>query len=222
MTTNESSRRAKELLSRAAIVPVVTIERVSDAVPLARALVKGGLRAIEITLRTEIAFDAARAIIADVPDAVVGIGTVLTARDLEEVHDIGADFAVSPGQSDELLRTAAADNLAYVPGVQTASDLMACVANGFDTVKFFPAASAGGLATINALSGPFPSVCFCPTGGIREIDVPEWLAHPKIIALGGSWIASTTDINAKDWKEIEKRASRAATLKETAKRNFVL
>jgi 2-dehydro-3-deoxyphosphogluconate aldolase/(4S)-4-hydroxy-2-oxoglutarate aldolase len=217
MTTNESSRRAKELLARAAIVPVITIQRVADAVPLARALVKGGLRAIEITLRTEIAFDAARAIIADVPNAIVGIGTVMTARDLEKVHKIGADFAVSPGQSDELLRTAASDNLAYVPGVQTASDLTACVTNGFDTVKFFPAASAGGLATINALSGPFPSVCFCPTGGIRETDVPEWLAHPKIIALGGSWIAPTADVNAKDWNEIEKRANRAAILRASGK-----
>jgi 2-dehydro-3-deoxyphosphogluconate aldolase/(4S)-4-hydroxy-2-oxoglutarate aldolase len=220
--TNESSRRAKELLSRAMIVPVVTIERIADAVPLARALVKGGLRAIEITLRTEIAFDAARAIIADVPDAIVGIGTVLTSHDLEKVHKIGASFAVSPGQSDELLQTAASDNLAYVPGIQTASDLMACVVNGFDTVKFFPAASAGGLATINALSGPFPSVCFCPTGGIRETDVPDWLAHPKIIALGGSWIAPAAGVNAEAWDEIEKRANRAATLRTSGKQKFAL
>jgi 2-dehydro-3-deoxyphosphogluconate aldolase/(4S)-4-hydroxy-2-oxoglutarate aldolase len=222
MPTNKSSQRAKELLARAAIVPVVTINRVADAVPLARALVKGGLSAIEITLRTEIAFDAARTIIADVPDAIVGIGTVLTTHDLEQARKIGAHFAVSPGQSGELLQAAASDNLPYVPGIQTVSDLMACVVNGFDTVKFFPAASAGGLATINALSGPFPSVCFCPTGGIRETDVPEWLAHPKIIALGGSWIAPTADVNDKDWNEIEKRANRAATLKETAERNFDL
>jgi 2-dehydro-3-deoxyphosphogluconate aldolase/(4S)-4-hydroxy-2-oxoglutarate aldolase len=212
MNPNDPSRRAKEILSAAIIVPVVTIENVADAVPLARALVRGGLRVIEVTLRTRMAFDAARAIIADVPDVIIGIGTVLTAKDIEQANKIGADFAVSPGQSTELLRASASIGLPFVPGIQTSSDLITCVTHGFDTVKFFPAAQAGGLPVLNALVGPFPSVSFCPTGGIREADARAWLDHPNVVAIGGSWIAPATDIKAKCWHQIEARAAQAAAL----------
>ncbi|MDO9412581.1 MAG: bifunctional 4-hydroxy-2-oxoglutarate aldolase/2-dehydro-3-deoxy-phosphogluconate aldolase [Pseudolabrys sp.] len=210
MSANASSMRARELLVAAPVIPVITIDRASDAVPLARALVQGGLRVIEITLRTDAAMDAAKAIIADVPDAVVGLGTVLTPDDLERAQKIGAAFAISPGYSDGLLRAAAAGDFAYVPGIQTASDLIACVTAGFDVVKFFPAVSAGGLAALNALSGPFPSVSYCPTGGIGETNAAEWLAHPKVVAVGGSWITPASAIAKGDWQGIEMRA-RAAT-----------
>ena len=213
MSANHSSALARNLLASAPVIPVITIDRASDAVPLARALVKGGLRVIEITLRTDAAIEAAAAIIAEVPDAIVGIGTVLSPDDLSRAGRVGAAFAISPGCSDALLRAAASGNFAYVPGIQTASDLIACVTSGFDVVKFFPAVSAGGIAAINALSGPFPSVSYCPTGGIGEANAAEWLAQPKVLAVGGSWIAPATAIAKGDWQAIESRARAASQLR---------
>src|SRR5215471_2590790 len=185
----EKRARLEKLFALAPVVPVITIEHARDAVPLARALVAGGLPVVEITLRTGAARDAARAIIAEVREAVVGIGTVLSADDLEAAAGMGAAFAISPGQSAELLAAASAGELPFVPGVQTASDLLNCVTRGFDVVKFFPAVPAGGLAALNALTGPFPQVHFCPTGGIGADNAPQWLAHPKVVAVGGSWVA---------------------------------
>lgn len=213
MSANASSTRARQLLASAPVIPVITIDRAADAVPLARALVKGGLRVIEITLRTDAAMEAASAIIAGVPDALVGLGTVLTADDLARAEKIGAAFAISPGWSDGLLKAASAGNFAYVPGIQTASDLIACVTAGFDVVKFFPAVPAGGIAALNALSGPFPSVTYCPTGGIAESSAAEWLAHPKVCSVGGSWIAPAGAIAKGDWAGIEARARAASQLR---------
>jgi 2-dehydro-3-deoxyphosphogluconate aldolase/(4S)-4-hydroxy-2-oxoglutarate aldolase len=211
---SENARvRLKELFALAPVVPVITIEDVLAAVPLARALVAGGLPVIEITLRTAAAAQAARAIIADVPEAVVGIGTVLTAKDLEQAAKLGAAFAISPGQSADLLDAAAGGDLPFAPGIQTASDLIACLSRGFDLVKFFPAVPAGGLSALNALAGPFPSVRYCPTGGISEANVAQWLAHPKIVTVGGSWIAPSADIKAGAWSAIETRARAAAALR---------
>ena len=214
MNVNTSSEGARALLALAPVIPVITIDRAADAVPLAQALVRGGLRAIEITLRTDAAVDAAKAIIAEVPDAIVGLGTVLTPNDLERAADIGAAFAISPGCSPELLRAAAASDLPYAPGIQTASELMACISSGFDVVKFFPAVPAGGLAALNALAGPFPSVSYCPTGGIGEANAGEWLAHPKVIAIGGSWIAPPAAIKDGAWDAIEARARAASELRQ--------
>jgi 2-dehydro-3-deoxyphosphogluconate aldolase/(4S)-4-hydroxy-2-oxoglutarate aldolase len=196
-------------------VPVITIEDASAAMPLARALVAGGLPVVEITLRTEAALEAARAIIAEVKEAVVGIGTVLTSDDLQRAEGLGAAFAISPGLSIELLHAAASGNLPFVPGVQTASDLIACVTRGYDLVKFFPAVPAGGLAALSALGGPFPNVRFCPTGGIGEADAAQWLAHPKVVAVGGSWVAPASDIKAGAWSKIEARARAAAAFKRS-------
>ena len=212
---NNSSKLAKELLVLAPVIPVITIDKAADAVPLARALVRGGLRAIEITLRTDAAVDAAKAIIADVPEAIVGVGTVLTPADLDRATDIGAAFAISPGCSPDLLRAAAAGDLPYAPGIQTASELMACINAGFDVVKFFPAVPAGGLAALNALAGPFPSVTYCPTGGIGEANAAEWLAHPRVIAVGGSWIAPPAAIRDGAWNAIESRARAASRLRHS-------
>lgn len=210
---NETNRaRLLELFALAPVVPVITIEEAKAAVPLARALVAGGLRVIEITLRTPAAVEAARAIIAEVPEALVGIGTVLTARDLAQAAALGAAFAISPGQSAELLDAAAASELPFAPGIQTPSDLIACVTRGFDLVKFFPAVPAGGLPALSALAGPFPQVRYCPTGGISEANVAQWLAHPKVLAVGGSWVAPSSDIKAGAWAAIESRARAAAGL----------
>jgi 2-dehydro-3-deoxyphosphogluconate aldolase / (4S)-4-hydroxy-2-oxoglutarate aldolase len=202
----------KELFALAPVIPVITIEEAKAAVPLARALVAGGLRVIEITLRTAAAVEAARAIIAEVPEALVGIGTVLTARDLEQAAALRAAFAISPGQSAELLEAAASGDLPFAPGIQTPSDLIACVTRGFDLVKFFPAVPAGGLPALSALAGPFPQVRYCPTGGISEANVAQWLAHPKVLAVGGSWVAPPSDIKVGNWPAIESRARAAAGL----------
>jgi 2-dehydro-3-deoxyphosphogluconate aldolase/(4S)-4-hydroxy-2-oxoglutarate aldolase len=213
MTSGHPHARLKELLALAPVIPVITIDDVSHAVPLARALAAGGLRAVEITLRTKVAAAAARAIVAEVPEAIVGIGTVLTPADLALAAEVGAAFAISPGMSRDLLQAAAAGNLPFVPGIQTASDLLACVTHGFELVKFFPAVPAGGLAMIDALAGPFPTVRFCPTGGIGEANVAQWLAHPKVVAVGGSWIAPAADIRAGAWPAIKARARQAASLR---------
>jgi 2-dehydro-3-deoxyphosphogluconate aldolase / (4S)-4-hydroxy-2-oxoglutarate aldolase len=217
MSPERSRARLDALFALAPVVPVITIEDASAAVPLARALVAGGLPVVEITLRTHAAVEAARAIIAEVKEAVVGIGTVLTPDDLQRAEGLGAAFAISPGLSIELLQAAASGNLPFVPGIQTASDLIACVTRGYDLVKFFPAVPAGGLATLSALGGPFPNVRFCPTGGIGEADAAQWLAHPKVVAVGGSWVAPATDIKAGAWSQIEARARAAAALMRSGK-----
>jgi 2-dehydro-3-deoxyphosphogluconate aldolase / (4S)-4-hydroxy-2-oxoglutarate aldolase len=214
MSNPKVHARLMELFAQAPVIPVITIEDSVHAAPLARALVAGGLPVIEITLRTDAAVEAARAIIAEVPEAVVGIGTVLTPADLERAAKLGAAFAISPGMSHDLLDAAASGDLPFAPGIQTASDLIACVTRGYDLVKFFPAVPAGGLATLNALSGPFPSVRYCPTGGIGEANVAQWLAHPKVVSVGGSWIAPAADIKAGAWAAIEQRARAAAGLRQ--------
>jgi len=208
------SDRLNELLRLAPVIPVITIERVEDAVPLARALVSGGLRLLEITLRTAAGRDAAAAIVAEVPEAVVGIGTVLTPQDLARSRDLGARFALSPGATPELLDAAAASDLPFMPGVATASELMAALARGFDIVKFFPAVPAGGVAALKALGGPFPQVRFCPTGGVSEDNAAEWLALPNVVMVGGSWLTPASEIRGGAWDRITERARRSANLRQ--------
>jgi 2-dehydro-3-deoxyphosphogluconate aldolase/(4S)-4-hydroxy-2-oxoglutarate aldolase len=190
------------LLGSARVIPVLTIERVADAVPLARALVAGGVRVLEMTLRTAAGIDAARAIIAEVPDAIVGIGTVLNARDLARSASVGARFAVSPGATPELLDAAAASELPFMPGIATASELMQALARGFDLVKFFPAEQSGGMPALRALAGPFPQARFCPTGGISESNAATWLAEPNVLVVGGSWLCPVADIRSGNWAGI--------------------
>lgn len=203
-------RAALDRLIRAdKLIPVITIEREADAVPLARALVAGGLRLLEITLRTPVAAAAAERIIAEVPDAVVGIGTVLTPEDLARAAHMGAQYALSPGATPELLTAAAASPLPFIPGIATPSELMQALAHGFDTVKFFPAVPAGGIATLKALAAPFPQARFCPTGGIDEENAGTWLAQPSVVALGGSWMTPASDVRAGNWDAITARAKRA-------------
>ncbi|WP_316203218.1 MULTISPECIES: bifunctional 4-hydroxy-2-oxoglutarate aldolase/2-dehydro-3-deoxy-phosphogluconate aldolase [unclassified Bradyrhizobium] len=212
---NNLDKRTKldAVFALAPVIPVITIEDAAHAVPLARALVSGGLRVIEITLRTQAGLDAARAIIDEVPDAVVGIGTVLTPADYERAARLGAAFAISPGLSIGLLDAANAGEMPFAPGIQTASDLIACVTRGYELVKFFPAVPAGGLAALDALAGPFPNVRFCPTGGINAGNAAQWLAHKKVVAIGGSWVAPAADIRAGAWAAIEQRAREATKLR---------
>lgn len=202
-------RHLEEILRTAPVIPVITIEHARDAVPLARALVAGGLKALEITLRTPAASAAAAAIVREVPEALVGIGTVLSQHDLITARTLKARFALSPGATPDLLDAAAQGTLPFVPGVQTASELMAALARGFDVVKFFPAAQAGGIAAVRALAGPFPQVRFCPTGGVGEENFTEWLSQSNVVAVGGSWLAPAADIKAGNWDVITERARRA-------------
>ncbi len=190
------------LFKSARVIPVIAIERLDDAVPLARALVAGGVRVLEVTLRTEVAIEAARAIIADVPEAVVGIGTILNAADLARAEALGAKFGISPGATPDLLAAAAARALPFAPGIATASELMQALDYGFSLVKFFPAESAGGIKALRALAGPFPEVRFCPTGGIGEANAAAWLGEPNVVAVGGSWLCPAADIRSANWAGI--------------------
>jgi 2-dehydro-3-deoxyphosphogluconate aldolase/(4S)-4-hydroxy-2-oxoglutarate aldolase len=212
MTATSSHRdQLAALLKLGRIIPVITINRVEDAVPLAHALVEGGVRLLEITLRTAAGLAGAQAIIREVPDAVVGIGTVLTPDDLKRSIDIGARFALSPGATGALLDAAAAAPIPFLPGIATASELMEAMARGFDTAKFFPATTAGGLTGLKALAGPFPNARFCPTGGITESNAAEWLAQPNVVAVGGSWLTPPTEIAEGQWDAIRARAARTHT-----------
>ena len=205
-----SKDRLTDLIRMAPVIPVITIDRVEDAVPLAHALVSGGLRLLEITLRTPVGHAAAAAIIAEVPEAIVGTGTVLTPQDLTRSRELGARFALSPGVTPELLDAAAKIDLPFIPGIATASELMMALARGFDTVKFFPAVPAGGIAALKALAGPFPQARFCPTGGISEDKAAEWLALPNVVVVGGSWLTPVAEIHAGAWNRITERARRAS------------
>src|SRR5258708_28624783 len=173
MTAKQETLAA--LFRSATVIPVLTIERLEHAVPLARALVAGGVRMLEVTLRTPVAIDAAKAMILEVPEAIVGIGTILSPDDLKRTEALGAKFGISPGATPELLKAAAASPLPFAPGIATASELMQALAHGFDLVKFFPAEQSGGIKALRALAGPFPNILICPTGGIGEANAKGWL-----------------------------------------------
>lgn len=206
MTPNEQLAR---ILAANPVIPVITIAKVADAVPLARALVAGGITALEVTLRTPAAPDAIERIVKEVPEAIVGVGTIRSAGDVAQAQRLGAKFLVSPGTTSGIYRAVAQAKLPLLPGIATASELMAAMDAGFETVKFFPAVPAGGLAAIKALAGPFPHARFCPTGGISEANFTEWLAVPEIVAVGGSWLAPANAIKAGHWSEITAIARRA-------------
>jgi 2-dehydro-3-deoxyphosphogluconate aldolase/(4S)-4-hydroxy-2-oxoglutarate aldolase len=206
------------LFKQATVIPVLTIERLEDAVPLARALVAGGVRVLEVTLRTPAAIEAAKAIMSHVPDAIVGIGTILNGDDLARAEDIGAQFGISPGATPELLKAAAESGLPFAPGIATASELMQALAHGFGLVKFFPAEQSGGIKALRALAGPFPDMRFCPTGGIGEANAAAWLAEPNVVAVGGSWLCPAADIGSGNWSGITAMCQRAMkSLKPTSR-----
>jgi 2-dehydro-3-deoxyphosphogluconate aldolase/(4S)-4-hydroxy-2-oxoglutarate aldolase len=197
-----------DLLSRAPILPVVTLEDAAAAVPLARALMRGGLCVIEITLRTPAALEAIARVAGEVEGVVVGAGTVLSARDCAAAARAGAAFAVSPGFSTRLSAEAA---LPLLPGVATASEAMAALEAGHDLLKLFPAEAVGGLRLLRALAAPLPQVRFCPTGGITAALAPAYLALPNVVCVGGSWLTPPAEVAARDWLGIERLAREAAS-----------
>ena len=197
-------------LSRCPVVPVLTIEQVEDAVPLARALAAGGLKVLEVTLRTPAALEAITRIAAEVPEAILAAGTVLTSDDLERSAKAGARFAFSPGLADFMLEPHA---IPILPGVATASEIMKGLQAGLDTFKFFPAVPAGGVGALKGFSGPFAGVAFCPTGGIGAANARDFLALPNVLCVGGSWVAPGEAVAAGDWGKIEGLAREAAGLR---------
>ncbi|MEU7277500.1 bifunctional 4-hydroxy-2-oxoglutarate aldolase/2-dehydro-3-deoxy-phosphogluconate aldolase [Streptomyces sp. NPDC045431] len=203
-----------DLAAAATVVPVVVLDDAADAVPLARALVAGGLTAIEVTLRTPAALDAIRAIADGVPDAVVGAGTVLSARGVADAVAAGARFLVSPGWTDGLLGAMEASGVPYLPGVSTASEVVALLERGVGAMKFFPAEAAGGTAYLRSLAGPLPGARFCPTGGISAASAPAYLALPNVACVGGSWMLPPDALAARDWPRVESLAREASSLRD--------
>jgi 2-dehydro-3-deoxyphosphogluconate aldolase/(4S)-4-hydroxy-2-oxoglutarate aldolase len=201
------------VLTAAPVVPVLTIDDPKAAVPLARALVKGGLPAIEITLRTSAALDAVRAVAAEVEGAFAGVGTVLDSAQLIQAEAAGATFAVSPGASPGLLDAAADSPVPLLPGAATVSEAMVLMERGYEILKFFPAAPAGGVAYLTALAAPLPGARFCPTGGVSLQNAPDYLKLDNVICVGGSWIAPHDAIASSDWQRIEELARQAAGLR---------
>ncbi|MGW0564392.1 bifunctional 4-hydroxy-2-oxoglutarate aldolase/2-dehydro-3-deoxy-phosphogluconate aldolase [Streptomyces sp. NPDC003016] len=201
------------VLDLAPVVPVVVLEDAADAVPLARALVAGGLPAIEVTLRTPAALDCVRAIAAEVPDAVVGAGTVISPAGVNDAVTAGARFLVSPGWTDALLDAMAASGIPFLPGVSTASEVVALLERGVSGMKFFPAEAAGGTAYLKSLGAPLPQARFCPTGGITSASAPSYLALGNVGCVGGTWMLPADALAAKDWGRVEALAREAAGLR---------
>jgi 2-dehydro-3-deoxyphosphogluconate aldolase/(4S)-4-hydroxy-2-oxoglutarate aldolase len=201
-----------ELMTTGPVIPVLTIERLQDAVPLARALVDGGLRPLEVTLRTACALEAIARIASEVPDAIVGAGTVLNAADFGRAEAAGARFVVSPGLTEPLIAAARASGLPFLPGVVTAGEVMRGLDAGLDRFKFFPAEAAGGPGALKALFGPLAQCRFCPTGGVTAASAPAWLALPNVLCVGGAWVASADAVAAGDWPAITALARTAAAL----------
>jgi 2-dehydro-3-deoxyphosphogluconate aldolase/(4S)-4-hydroxy-2-oxoglutarate aldolase len=203
----------RSVLALAPVIPVLTIERVEHAVPLARALAAGGLRVLEVTLRTAACLPAIEAMRKAVPDAVVGVGTITRAEDFASASRAGAQFGVSPGLTADLAAAAKSASFPLLPGIMTPTELIAGTAWGFDTFKLFPAQQAGGVNMLKALGGPFPSIVFCPTGGITRASAPEFLALPNVACIGGSWVAPADRVRAGDWQAIEELARDAYSLR---------
>lgn len=191
----------RELMQVAPVIPVLVIDEVAQAKPLAEALVAGGIRTLEVTLRTPVALDAIRAM-TDVPGAIVGVGTALNADDLKRAQDHGATFAVSPGFTPALGKAANDINMPLLPGVMTPADIMQAKDHGFTELKLFPASQAGGIPMLKALGGPFVDTVFCPTGGISAATAKDFLALPNVLCVGGSWVAPRKLVEAGDWDGI--------------------
>ncbi len=201
-----------DLVAFGPVIPVIVLEREADAVPMARALVQGGVRVLEVTLRTKAALACIEAIARQVPEAIVGAGTLRTADDVHAAKKAGCQFGVSPGYTSEIAQTCRAVGLPLLPGVATASEVMQANAEGFSFLKFFPATAAGGIPMLKALAGPFTDVVFCPTGGITLATAPQFLALPNVKVCGGSWLTPADAVAAKDWARITQLAKEASAL----------
>src|SRR5436853_2823309 len=203
---------ALDLMRVGPVIAVIVIDELAHAVPLARALVAGGVRVLEVTLRTRVALDAIRAIAREVDDAIVGVGTITRAEHFQDAIDAGAQFGVSPGLTNQLIDAAQASRLPMLPGVMTPSDVVAARAAGFFALKLFPAQQAGVIGMLKALSGPFPDVTFCPTGGVTGASAPTYLALPNVGCVGGSWLTPLAAVKAGEWGKITALAREASRL----------
>lgn len=212
MPVAELSIRMRAICAGAVVIPAITIERVEDAVPMARALVAGGLKVIEIMFRSAVAIEAIRAIAEKVPEATVGAGTLLRPADIAAAKQAGAKFGVSPGVTISLLEAAETARLPLLPGAVTASEAMALAERGWTMLKFFPAEASGGAQTLGALAAPLPQIGWCPTGGVRRANAPDYRRLPNVVCVGGSWPAPADAVAARDWARIEGLAREAAKL----------
>ncbi len=211
--TTRHNQLVDAVFARAPVVPVITIEHLGDALPLCRALADNGLPVLEVTLRTACALDAIALLVRELPQACVGAGTVLNARDLDAVSKAGAAFAISPGVTDTLYNAAKDCATPLIPGIATAGELMRGLEHGWQRFKFFPAESSGGVAALKGFGGPFAQVRFCPTGGIDAAKAPAYLALPNVACVGGSWMVPGDALRAGDWNRIGGLAGEAAALK---------
>lgn len=211
MIPAQQSAAARQICALAPIVPVIVVKDIAHAEPLARALVAGGLPALEVTLRTPCALDAIRAM-SEVEGGTVGAGTLLTPADVKAAKAAGAKFGVSPGLTERLVRACEDEGLPLLPGTVTASEVMQALEWGYDVLKFFPAATSGGAPAIKALGGPLPQVSFCPTGGISLANATDYLSLPNVLCAGGSWVAPDAKVQSGDWAGIETLAREAAAL----------
>ena len=202
-----------ELVAHGPVIPVIVIQRLEDAVPLARALVEGGVKVLEVTLRTPVGLAAIAAIAREVPGAIGGAGTIRSAADARAARAAGSLFGVSPGYTAEVGAACREVGLPLLPGVATASEVMAAQADGLSFLKFFPATAAGGIPMLKALAGPFPDVVFCPTGGISLKTAPDFLALPNVKVCGGSWLTPQDAVDAGDWARISQLAREASALR---------
>ncbi len=203
-----------EIMRASPVIPVIAIDKFEHAVPLARALVAGGIRVLEITLRTEHGLPAIRAIAESVPDAIVGVGTLTSPEEFVASRDAGAVFGVSPGLTAALIDAAKRSGLPLLPGVMTPSEVMAAREAGFRQLKLFPAVPAGGIGMLNGIAGPLADVSFCPTGGITQETAPQFLACKNVVCVGGSWLTPKAAIEAGDWDKITEIARAASALKK--------
>jgi 2-dehydro-3-deoxyphosphogluconate aldolase/(4S)-4-hydroxy-2-oxoglutarate aldolase len=208
MTPTQQSAAAREICLLAPVVPVIVIRDVAHAAPMAKALVAGGLPALEVTLRTPCALDAIRAM-ADIEGGVVGAGTLLTPADVKAAKAAGAKFGVSPGATDTLIKACEDEGLPLLPGAATASEVMYLLERGFTVQKFFPAEANGGAPALKAIGAPLPQVSFCPTGGVSLKNAPDYLSLSNTLCVGGSWVAPDAMVQAGDWAGIERLAAEA-------------
>jgi 2-dehydro-3-deoxyphosphogluconate aldolase / (4S)-4-hydroxy-2-oxoglutarate aldolase len=206
-------KNSLELVAYGPVIPVIVLQRLEHAVPMARALVAGGVRVLEVTLRTPVALACMEAITREVPEAIVGAGTLRSAADVRAARDAGCQFGVSPGYTAEIGAACRDASLPLLPGVATASEVMAANADGLSFLKFFPATAAGGASLLRALAGPFPDVVFCPTGGITVETAPQFLSLPNVKVCGGSWLTPADALEAGDWARITQLAREASALR---------
>jgi 2-dehydro-3-deoxyphosphogluconate aldolase/(4S)-4-hydroxy-2-oxoglutarate aldolase len=192
-----------EIMKQAPVIPVIVIEQIEQAIPLAQALVAGGLPVLEVTLRSNVALSAIKAIADNVPDAIVGVGTVTSPQQFFLAADVGARFAVSPGLTETLSQASQDAGIPFLPGVFTPGEVIKAVEQGFSALKLFPAKQAGGIDMLKAMAGPLPDVRFCPTGGISASNFTEFLALPNVVCVGGSWVCPAELVQSGDWEQIE-------------------